>query len=310
MSEVEATYKTSSSRPSRAPSGEEVYAPFEVPQKHPMTQSAGIHFEPEQKVKLETRRLPPLPEIPLPGNIQNAHSNPAAAILRISQRQDQFATAHLKQVGDTLDYATQSVVKAQAEHAKKVHQVAASVAEGDFWSVLKMVANAVLGTVTIIFGGALMTTGTPMGIAAGVTTMAAGASQLLSNALRDAGKKSELTAALSMASATLGIVGSLGALFYATNQVNAVSSSILTALFGVIQATTDFGKENNRMITTQLEKEKTHLDAQLTLANHEADQLSSSATESVKTVDVAESAQRLLAAYQRNIKQINAMKTF
>ncbi|MCH9611885.1 MAG: hypothetical protein S4CHLAM102_03590 [Chlamydiia bacterium] len=245
----------------------------------------------------------PLPSIPSPEEVE---SSPMLKVLDMSFANDTFTERVCELDSANIQLATSRLTDVQNLQAKKIQEAAENAREEDTWDFLKKVASCVAGTTSILVGGVLITTGTPMGIVGGVLMIGSGVTSLTATALADLRINPDLTAGIALTSAGLSLCGGVASAFVATNQVFAIGANILSGIVSVSGGLTQIGQEEVQRLQAKIKKEQTLLDGQFTIATSRADQASQEAESEISFIKIQETTKRILQKHADTCKQITA----
>jgi hypothetical protein len=174
-------------------------------------------------------------------------------------------TNQLNSIEKALSLKTDTIIFEKQQEAAKLFEAAEKTHQGNFWDFLKMIAGAILGTVSIIVGGTLIALGGPIGWASGSFLIGSGITSISATILAQVGINTEITSVIGLISAGMGLVGSIGSFFTTTHSLPHLIASLANAVFTVASGASTISSQEMKRQLSEINYEMTKIKKELNL---------------------------------------------
>jgi hypothetical protein len=219
---------------------------------------------------------------------------------------------HLNQqesVEQQLLFKTEAIIHQKQQESNRLLEAAQRLSHSNVWDYLKLIAGALLGTVSIIVGTTGIALGGPLGWTAGSLLIASGVSSITTTILAQLRVHPEVTSIIALVSAGLGLAGSVVSFFTIADSLTHLIAILANSAFTVASGTTTIGSEEMKRQLSELDFAIAHIKKDLALDDATVKQLSLQAMQIAETMykDIRH-CQIALAKQQQAMKRIISLQ--
>jgi len=207
-------------------------------------------------------------------------------------------------------FKTEGIIHQKQLETNKLLEAAQKVQNSTVWDYLKMVAGILLGTVAILVGSTAFAFGGPLGWTAGSLMIGSGLTSISTAIMAQLKVHPEITSIVSLASAGLGIAGSLICFWNVPDSLTNLVAVIANAAFTVASGTATIGSEEMKRQLALLDYDITMIKKELALDDATVKHLSIQAMQIAETMynDIRH-CQIALAKQQQVMKNLISLQT-
>lgn len=219
-------------------------------------------------------------------------------------------TNHLQSIEEQLSLKTDTIIYEKQREAQKLFEAAEKAHQGNFWDFLKMIAGAILGTVSIIVGGTLVALGGPLGLATGALLITSGVTSISASVLAQVGVNPEVTSIIGLVSAGMGLIGSVTSFFTISQSLPHLVATLANAAFTVASGASTIGSQEMKRQLSEINHEMTKIKKELSIDDVTMKQLALQAQNIAEDMyKDAEQCQMIMTKREQAKRRIIALQT-
>jgi len=196
------------------------------------------------------------------------------ALAKLVNTLNQIRAITMRENHDRITFKTGEIVKLQKKTQSLQSEKKGAEEAHTFWSFLKKVATVLLTAVSIISGAVLCATGLAPAIIAGGLLIGSGVTGITAFALSESGADPRLCAALGIASAGLGVAGSIVCFSSVAHALPKMIAAIGAAVTGVASGTTTIGTSIWESKTYDLRAQLAHFQGKSAISQERLNRIS------------------------------------
>ena len=222
------------------------------------------------------RRDSSKPRLPIPETLASILDDTTDMQATLAKNNTDATQAMLKRLEDL----EQAKMKKLGERAEKVR-------DSNTWGFYKQVAYCLTSAMSIIIGGALCATGQVPLALLGSALIGSGVTSIAAMILERNGVSREITGALAMASAGLGLVGSIGGILFNPGGTVQLILTIVNAAIAIGTGVTQYNINQDQAAIQDIEKEQSKIQFALRELGLDVEQQTTDMINEVKRIDAS-----------------------